>query len=507
MSYNITKFQNNDPLNQDTLNRPLQQIESALNNIDSTVSNFVQTSSLVTANLPCTSNVRVGDFVYFNKGVLEPAIALWSNQYDNQGELLPAESAFPVGVCINKVTGTVANIATKGIVTDQTVINAIFGDATNNTFVIGDYYLSGTDAGKISLERAYMPVRVCTLVNTNLLSINIDPPPTNYHTHKYLILAKGWTSVDTATLDEDVPTGFEDGFVYNINADQDLQDIMYNWSGDYVIVNDGIIVIDGSFSITPNNVWAKVAPTGTVALFTTVPCAHDEPVVRAIKVLSKRVTASNDRGIVTIDIDNYIDEGTSNNASTAITNLTEDGTIIRTPIVSEIRTDDTLSSISGGNGIVYLSTAGVSRTLYPEVINLNNATTTVIANKLMYVFPAGRETSVMGVFHLNSQADGLQYKVYPFIEPIGASGTFSANFDVAVTFVKQGTQEGITSYEAGPMNQILSGTIAAETKYFIQGSTALTVDGAGTAYINITTNPATSNLLLGFGIVVEVEEK
>ena len=244
-----------------------------------------------------------------------------------------------------------------------------------------------------------------------------------------------------------------------------------------------------------------------VTIFTTVPCAHDGPVVRAIKTLSKRVVATNDRGIVTLEIDNYIDEGTVRNNATAITDLTSNGEIIRTPVISELRSDNTISIVSGGNGIAYISTAGVTRTLYPEVVNLNNSTTTSIASKLMYVFPAGRESGLVGVFHLNTLAEGLQYKVYPFIEPIGASGTFSANFNAAVSFVKQGNATGITDYEVGPMNQSLSGTIAAATKYFIQGTTALTVDGAGTVYLNLTTNPPVSNLLLGFGIIVQVEEK
>lgn len=500
---NITKYKNNDPLNQESMNRPLQQIESAINGLESKVDNFVQTEALVSHNIPCASDVNIGDFVYFNNGILNKAIALWSNQYDSQGELLAAESSYPVGVVISKTTDTVADIVTEGVVTAPNVITAVFGSAP----VAGEYYLSGTEAGKVTATRAYMPIRVCVLANANTMVVDIKQPPTNYHTHRYLTLTKGWTAVADATITEDIPTGFEDGFIYNLSEDQNLQDIMYDWAGDFLLVNDGKIVVDGSMIITAENIYSQIAPTGVVTIFTTIPCAHDEPVVRAIKTLSKRVVATNDRGIVTLEIDNYIDEGTVSNHATAITDLTSNGEIIRTPVISELRSDNTISIVSGGNGIAYISTAGVTRTLYPEVVNLNNATTTSIDSKLMYVFPAGRESGLVGVFHLNTLAEGLQYRVYPFIEPVGASGTFSANFNAAVSFVKQGNATGITDYEVCPMNQSLAGTIAAATKYFIQGTTALTADGAGTVYLNLTTSPSVSNLLLGFGIIVQVEEK
>ena len=66
---NITKYKNNDPLNQESMNRPLQQIESAINGLESKVDNFVQTEALVSHNIPCASDVNIGDFVYFNNGI------------------------------------------------------------------------------------------------------------------------------------------------------------------------------------------------------------------------------------------------------------------------------------------------------------------------------------------------------------------------------------------------------------------------------------------------------
>lgn len=508
---NIKRFTNGDVLDQDTLNAPLGQIENALNSLENYIKNTATPSALTIYNAVCNSEVAVGDVVYYNEGVINKALAVYSATFDNEGELLAKPSAYPIGVVVNKNAAGVADVVVAGKFTPSSVFIA---NVFNNVDAFGEYYLSGDTAGAVSITRPVIPVRVFTYNIDHTITLNISNPPTNYHKHTYCELEYNkWTLIDAsnrALVTAGVPFGFEATYYYNLPSDGVAFNIMSNYGSAFIYTYNGAINLK-NFYYNGTYILTNITPVqdDTIVVFANLPCIADQPVVRAIRANSNRLKTTEDHGIVTLDVDKYIYSNELVASPSAISSISEDGVVTQTSVVSGIRTDGTITAVESDLGYVILSLNGARNKIYPNIVSLNLATSTVINNRIVYVLPAGMTSSILGKIVVPNVADGFVYKAEPFFEPAGLNGAFDFKVDINFEYIKQGTDSGIPVSGTSTYQQV-SETVNNNTKYlFTTGTNSiLTIDTAGELYLKIqTTNPpSSSNILMGFGVFLTLSK-
>ena len=503
---NIVRFTNGDPLDQNTLNAPLTQIENAINTLESSVQNMEHPSYVVIYDAVCNTDVIVGDAVYFDNGVINKALAVYSTSFDNEGELLANESAYPIGVVINKNVDGAADVLISGKFTPSA---SFISNALGSNPQFGEYYLSGENAGKISQERASMPVRILTYNVDNTITVNISNPPTNYHKHTYCKLENGWsiiTSSNRATVTAGVPTGFVATYYYDIDADPVASNIFSNYGSAFIYVYGGAINVNG-FYYNGKYLLANFAPEEEVLVFANLPCVTDQPILRALRANSNRVKLTEDHGIVTIDVDKYTENSVITPSTTAITDISESGVITRTSVVSEVVTDSTITKVPGNNGRVLLSLHGSSRKVCPEIVSLNLATSTVINDRIVYVLPQGVTSSMLGRITVPDIAEGFTYTATPYIEPIGLNGAFQLDVTLNMEYIKQGSETGITDFVGGKtINQSITETVNNNTCYlFTSPSSSIIMNTPGELFLKVSaTTPSNDNIIIGFGVFLKI---
>lgn len=510
---NIVRFKDGDRLDADALNAPIVQIEKAINSLELAQDKITNHSYLTYNNAVCRPDVAVGDVVYYDKeGFISKALSVYSSSFADKGGLLAMDSAYPIGIVSDKV-GTQVTVITNGIIPSSLNLLQYITSEDNPA---GDYYLSSTDAGKVSKNQGAVPVKVLTISSDNTISINITQPPTNYHKHTYIHLT-GWEKV----TDKDVtlaPEGFSPVWKYVGGTPEELARALYilsNFGTTYVFVKDGRITLDGVFAVTDNTILCNTYAVGDVYLFANLPCVADQPVVRAIKSSNPRLSVTSDQGVVTIDMDGYTVDDTLENSATAVSNIKNDGTLQKTPVVSNIVTDNTITAQRMANGVISLSTYGTTRTVYPDMVSLDLALTTVVNNRILYVLPAGISSGVLGRISLPAPPPGLEYEITPFIEPIGVDGEYPFNAEISVEWVSEGTSEGSDITYTPKATTSIAVSVQNNKVYFTKASGALihtmqhvepgdTLTPGGTVFIKIETSSlySRSQYFLGFGVIV-----
>lgn len=515
---NIVRFKDGDRLDASALNAPIAQIEKAITALELTQENIKNYSYLSYKEGVCREDVAVGDIVYYDEdGFIARALATYSSTFADDGGLLANSSAYPIGI-VSAKTGTLATVITEGIIPSSLDLVKYI---TNNSDSIGEYYLSSSRPGKLTKDKTQaIPIKVLTISADKGICINISQPPTNYHKHTYLKLT-GWSATISNDLKKDLPEGFVAKWVYVGGTTDEYNKANYilsNFGATYVFVQNGMIKVDAPFVVVNNRIFCSSETVGTVLLFVNLPCVADQPIVRAVTTSNPRLSVTSKDGVVTLGLDDYKQVEEESPSGSAISEFGTDGTFKKTPIVSDIVTDSTLTAQRMANGVFALSALGSKRVVYPDMVSLDLALTTVVDNRILYVFPAGISSGVLGRVSLPAPPAGLSYKLTPFVEPIGVTGNFNFNADISVECVSTGTEGGIAS------NGVL-GTTSLSTNvennkvYFCEADVAIehrntvVIDGAGvvpgaTVFIKVATanTMAASQYFINFGVIVEVVE-
>lgn len=501
---NIVRFKNGNPLDEDTLNAPIAQIEKALTDLTNYTENIVRPTYTAIYNAVSSYDVNIGDIVYYSsEGFIAKAKAVYSTTFGNNGELLADEASYPIGMVSEKSGHSVTVILNGTFKPEQTLLSSLAARGLDNP---GDYFLSAT-AGMISKTPAAMPVKLFSYSVDGHITFNIGDPPTNYHKHTYTNLNKGWLT-SSGTL----KSGFEYNYIYNITEDQATYNIVNNYGNSYIFVYDGKINIS-DFVCYDGNIYCSISPDSDkdCLLFTNLPCIKDQPILRAIHSASPRLNISEQHGVITLSLDNYTETDVVSNSSTAISKITQDGTIERTNVISEIITDDSMTCIKGSNGAVTLTLDGSSKILYPDITSLDLSIVTTINNKIIYSFPQGLASSILGRIHLPKPPDGFIYSISPFIEPVGINGEFSLSLFADIEFVQMSTEDNAVNIITDKLSITkipFSENIEAQQKYFIKSQqNTITCPYAGDVYVRVyATNPYTTMSLSGFGIIATIEK-
>ena len=132
------------PASAATFNAPLEYIEDALNDLDTSIHGLNNKSAVLQWQAPVASDVSVGDLVYSDGGVFKKALAALSSQTGANGQAIEAASCHVQGLVlsINTTEGS-ATILKNGYCESSVIASTIGAGAQ-----AGLYYLSASDSGK-----------------------------------------------------------------------------------------------------------------------------------------------------------------------------------------------------------------------------------------------------------------------------------------------------------------------------------------------------------------------
>ena len=499
------QFAPGDDLKASVLNPPINKLAQAITAIEQSIKTSTDKTTTLQKGCVCRNDVILGDVVSISEGIMTKAQAVWSNTFNDKGELIAASTAYPIGIVTAKTSTNYCTIATGGAIhASNTLLTALFGTTTP---AAGVYYLSSSQAGKVTNVLPAVAIRVLTVDVYGFVYITPGIPPAEYHVHKIFELTGAWLDVGASQFDGmDKPAGALYG--YDLANDSEVKDYFNMFGGQAVAVQDGLIASE-YISVNAYNVWSSSADAPTaVTLHTTVPVPAGQAIIRAVKIAGSGLNASVSNGILTLTatpVSMSIDAPVA--SATAVSTISN-GVANTTPIVSRIINRKGLNITDMGNGVMALGVgAGSYEYLYPQVSDLSNAQVNSSGNKIYIMFPRSRSSSVTGVFRLAAAPEGTKYLITPFIEPAGLNGAFSLSgitYSMAFTPMAIGSAKaGVDTTVTGAMPSV---SIAANSQYLCIGDSPIYTQLAGSLYYRVAAvNPSVDLSITGFGLQVTME--
>lgn len=231
----IDLIRDGEPVNAKTTNRPLAQLIARTDYLKSRFDASSTGESIILFSQETSSDVELGDAVYFDfsDDVYKPAIASAVNA-DN-GQLRTADSAYVAGIVIRKTSNTSADILMSGRYVGLTL--------TDNLSVAlpeGHYYLSAMYPGKLTNQRPPVGIYVCSITSNGILvnpnnrevledhvhyafELETDPAgiatcgSTTVSLHSENATVEGWLSANNSVFSGNAPTGAKFGYNWTAN--------------------------------------------------------------------------------------------------------------------------------------------------------------------------------------------------------------------------------------------------------------------------------------------------
>ena len=503
MSLIIQTYADDEELTAAVLNRPITQLRDAIDAANASLATITSHQTVLRKGVVCNPPVPAGTVVYMDSyGVAKPALAQWSAANGDQGEALPAESAYPLGVLVDVEEGLVV---TGGVLDADYVGDLFGGDATPEP---GVCYLSDTVAGAVTLTRTAMGVRVAVVDSTNTITLVNFNAPAGYHVHKKFEVATdtGWTQ-DT---DEGIWTytgdAIDDLIAFGVTDATILQ-----VEGQLLTLSDKFSLVratDGSVSLTAN---ADPSSTDAVYIYTTLPFTPEQPVVRAISSGSPRLRATAMNGVVKLSLDPDAEPPVEAASAKAVSTLLPNGGYGITPVVSSISIDGSGSVVPNPTTGAYAISVGYAENhiLSPDIVSLDGVTVTYLNDQLIYVFPVGRTSKVVGSFSVKAPPAGKQWGLYPYVEVAGVTGS-SSEFTITPLFsgAPAFDTETAMAAAAAPLTETLTVSAATDKRKGSHTATGIPALTAGTLSLSVQTTAApvgTAWKILRIGAVVKME--
>ena len=503
MAITLNKFTTGEELSADVLNRPLSQLESAVNALQTTVAGITTQSRVVVTGVLCADVVNVGDVVYIDgDGLANKALAVWAQTKGAQGEILPDQRSNVTGVVINKDGAAVDIISVGTLGSEHAAVKTALVGSTPQP---GTYYLSSTAPGKVTSKHAanYFQVPVVQVDRGGNVIVRQVAQSAGQHIHKhYLVpLDDGWSEIN--------------GVRQYVNGV--LEELAYYNVADCVVTYDGAITDQFTLSIVDGQVVLAVAVAnwpgteGRLEVFTTVPFPFDPPTVRAVRTTSPRLRAEASNGIVTLSMGKGV-PGVHQKSAIAISAFNDDDSYNTTPVISGIKGDATISVHPLPGGEVSLSAGyGEGHTIYPAMVSMDGTTITEVQSQLMYIFPAiDRQVGLVGSIPIDSPPEGVSWSMYPFVTVAAPGvGNYTASFKVATVFaptptvsVGSGVALPIPSSVSLPGSPNLNINVTNGNMASARIDAAISVTSAGTLTVRVYATTQTAYTVCGFGVIV-----
>lgn len=517
MAFTINTFSNGEELTADVLNRPLLQLQDAVGALLTEVGDITAQETVYKKDVVCEAGVSLGDVVYLDTyGVARPALARWADTYGSQGETLPANSAYALGVLVSE-DGTVV---TKGVIQRKDAIQAVFGMSNPAP---GTYYLSATDPGNVTRTPPALSIRTLVVDSSGGVAVIPVNPIMGHHIHKKFTVPTlfgweenvgggSWTYTGDA-IDDLAAFGVTDAtFVYTLGEGESLRTVI---DDTFQLERQEEGAISLTSSINPETVTSLV-------IYANLPFNTEQPVVRAVSTTGPRLHASAVNGHVNITLDANAQPPEQVVSGTAVAELLPDGGHTTTPVVSSLSVDGNGSlTINPATGAYALSVGyGVNHALSPDIISLDGTSVTYNGGQLLYVFPLGRASRLTGSFSIAAPPAASQWRLYPYVEGAGIAGAFTETFTITPLFsplpalpaIEDGDESEGDGDESAEVAVATASTPSDITLSVSSGqrkakrtSTGITVSSAGLLYVTVAADPSVSCRLLRFGAIVTMK--
>lgn len=341
-----------------------------------------------------------------------PASPAWTNDIST-GAIIPAASAYIVGMLQTLNADRSGTLLVSGVVTDGTLISALTGNNAAN----GGYYLSGNGVAAPGVPDGLLPVYCGTKVNANTFYLNPAPPIYGGHTH------------DLCLLDSTQGTWNESGTIFSatstaaqILAGVPEESICLLHNG--AIVNSADYVISGSY-ITLSGGLTSV---GTYQLSPINRLIATQPEVQAVAPATTNDIIKTSRTFGTVYIDTDFNPTTTGVLTgSAVIAITSSG-VSTGPVVQNVSAGAGIGVAPDGSGGVIVSANTYSDYLDLQVVNAHNVLIGNGINDPYITFPAMSGTAdITGIVRLPANLGGKTIQAFAWMQgPGGAlSGSMS----------------------------------------------------------------------------------
>ena len=317
--YTIPKFTSN----LSDINEPIVQIENALNDLASLKGN----QCILQQDVVISSDAGLGDLVYFDteNTCYAPAIAAIQNTFGENGQSIQAPSSRVEGIIVdinNKV------LLRQGLYISNAVVQAVLGKVGANP---GIYYLSPTDKGKAVSQPGW----------------NMRQPCISYYGDGKFSMMNHYLAHDNHHHIHRTVKGAQTTKIFTIAS----SDSLYPWLN----ITTCAFFIDSVLTqatVTENEAKTLKTIETTKAgeyldIFTHIPFAYGDSVVRSIESKSLNVISNN--GQYSVDMPSWEVVQPTSYTPKAISQI-QGNTLKKIPVVTGIVSQD-LTIINKGNGV------------------------------------------------------------------------------------------------------------------------------------------------------------
>ena len=203
-------IRNGEAVSAEITNRPLQELTQRTDYLKALLDTLSVGQAIFDLDVAMSMDVQEGFAVYWDETNQEYAPALAALSYTAEGVYGGnADSAYVLGICAGKSSQTRGTVVFGGRAVDVDFSNAIEGEAALSA---GPYYLSASEAGKMTRDRP--PVGIYVMFGLNSTEAIVAPTARDVlddHVHYRLPLtygdvvngpsgAQGWTDVYDVSL-------------------------------------------------------------------------------------------------------------------------------------------------------------------------------------------------------------------------------------------------------------------------------------------------------------------
>jgi len=467
---------------------------------------------LVLRNVPVSQDVFAGHVVYFNDddALTKKALARWEDLGTGYTANRPADSAVYTGVVTAKPTADLADILISGMgVLDLAAQDRLFDNATPES---GVYFLSNSVEGSVAPTKPAMSVRVLEYQTDGI--IRVFPPAHEpiTHTHlDYILLSGDWLAAGSFT---DPPAGATFGYDFTTanSITINLAEAILPGVGDGTFIGrtDGAHHFEGEIFKDETGIWwTGAAPAQDYDLHVLSADVKDMAVLHTILTQTlQALNVVNSNGRVVVDFKQYGTEDVVV-ADKAVVGINFDDHVLQLgKIVNKILAGAGMTITAtgdDGNGTVTIASSLYNNMPIPaQIINLNNAVTSVEGAHVITEFPTGRLSQVACSCVLPNMEDGTYIaRIWiQGISPVANQPAPDCEFSLLGTPVAAGVNPGALTPSALPAFPAI---VNAGDVYYIESAVDIVVSAASRGQINYTLeldSPADPLKMISTGIIL-----
>ena len=387
-----------------------------------------ESGGYVTIDIGFTSDCTKGMLIAYDgaSGRYIPASAQWQSEPAADGSMLPADSAYVVGVLITDVSDdTSGTLFRRGVIQDPDLIQRMVPNK-----VAGRYFLTTNGSAASSTTfTANLPVFCFTYTTSGKILFDPAMPETRGHTHTALTLSgANWRSVTSGS------GGFPSGakFYYRDTNDAPVRALLQSQTTGLSFTYKGVEQSSDAWGVYNNTLYINftIGATDVCMLHGITPYLGTDPEVRAVAVEEGNtlLTANKVAGTVILGFDVA---ATSSNEYTGIGITSFDKSGIKTgPMVQELyagtgialkpHTNDAGETVPGCLEIS--SSTALQSLIDMMLVNADGALLGGAPHNICYVLPASINSSITGTIRIPyHESSNQQGKIVVWIKGNGSA--------------------------------------------------------------------------------------